>query len=90
MNKKASFNSKNILIIFNRCQMNCVSNLETFIEGLYVGMNYIDEYIEPSEYKEPITFNEKIELIKLSGKISKEMNFSFQKNILKTNKCWIF
>lgn len=90
MNKKAAFNSKNILVIFNKCKKNCLPNIDEFLEGAYIGLNFIDEYIIPSSYSTPIENVEKIEMIKLSTKISKEINLSFQKNILKTNKGWIF
>lgn len=90
MNKKAAFDSKNILLIFNKCKTNCLNNLDDFLEGAYVGLNYIDNYVNPSSYNDPIKSDEKIEMIKISSKISKELAISFQNNILKTNKGWIF
>ncbi len=90
MNKKGNPNSKNLAIMINKCRNNCIPELEEFIEGMYIGLIYINDYITPNNYSQPIQYNMKSEAIKLSGKISKELTFSFTKNILKTNKGWIF
>lgn len=90
MNKKASFNSKNLIIQISKCQINCLADLDLVSEGVFIEFNYIEDYINPYDYANPINYNNRKEIFKLSNKISREITVSFRKNQLNTNKAWIF
>lgn len=88
--KYGGTNSQSIIIYVAKCANNCMPNLDTFIEGINVSFSYLNSYIEPSDYSNPIKFYFEKTPLRLYKNLSKEVTLSFTKNSIVTNKGWIF
>ncbi len=75
---------------FSRCSKNCAPDRDKILEGMLIGFTYVDSYISPSDYKNPVKYNSNMKTLMTSLKISKRIFFFFHKNILQTNTGLIF
>lgn len=88
--KLANENSSVVELIFTRCTKNCAPDRDKILEGMLIGFTYVDSYISPSDFKNPIKYNSNMKTLMTSLQISKRIFFFFHKNIVKTNVGLIF
>ena len=82
--------SSMLYLNIQRCRQNCKQDFKTIIEGMYLKYVYVNSFIDPKNYTNPVNYFTEPQLIKLSDSISKDITHSFSKSILQTNKGWIF
>lgn len=88
--KRGATESQVLNIIVDKCIGNCLPNIDNFVEGMYAAFSYLNSYVDPFDYNNPIKYYFEKFPIRLNNKLSKEITYSFTKNTLLTNKGWIF
>ena len=89
-NKFGSSNSNTITIGIVRCFSNCASDLNNRIEGIQTGLIHANSLIDPSDYEQAVKYFEHSSIYILSTRLAKRVIYSFKKNILDTDKGWLF
>lgn len=89
-NTYGGMDSSAFFISINRCRTNCASDINLRLNGMIAGFTYVNTLVEPTDYEHPINFVEQSDTLSLNSQLSKTITYSFKKNILNTDKGWIF
>lgn len=87
--KRSNPISNMLYLNLQRCRENCRSDFKSIIEGMYFKYVYVNSFVDPKNYTNPIKYFAEPQLIKISDTISKDIIHSFTRNILQTNEGWI-
>lgn len=92
-NEITTSNSSNYIFSFYKCDSSkrkCADKLDEVFESLIFYFSYVDSYIDPTNYTNPVKYYEVNRPIYLSNMLQKSLTFNFENSELNTDKGIIF